>query len=104
MWFFLVVQAIFLTILIVVIASYAGEKTGPTRAELVSGCYNHNWYPLYKSQAACVTHYGHLLQSAGNAGRAVGGTVFTVLVIVLWAAADAILGIGRLVVVSARRR
>lgn len=104
MWFFLAVNLVFLIILIAVIASYAGEKTGPTHAQLVSACYNHNWYPLYKSQADCVSHYGQLMQSAGNAGRDVGGTVFTVLVIALWAAADVILGIGRLVVVFARRR
>jgi hypothetical protein len=95
MWFFIAVQVIF----VILIIMYATESTGPSHSQIVSGCYNHAWYPLFKSQADCVTHYGGALNDAGHAGQAIG----IGLVIGLWVAADVILGIGRLIVVFARR-
>ena len=96
LWFFLAVQLVFIGLIV----AYATEKTGPSHADLVSGCYNHNWYPLFKSQADCVQHYGGALNDAGHAGQAIG----IGLVIFLWVAADVILGICRWVVLSSRRR
>jgi hypothetical protein len=86
MWVFLVIQVIFL---VWIIAGVATAHTGPTHAQLVQGCYNHNWYPLFKSQADCVKHYGGALNTAGEAGTAIG----VGLVIALWVAVDVILGI-----------
>lgn len=86
MWFFLVVQAIFIIWLIVGLATV---HTGPTHADLVAGCYHGAWQPLFKSQADCVKHYGGALNDAGTAGKAIG----VGLVIALWVAVDVILGV-----------
>jgi hypothetical protein len=55
----------------------------------VEACYHHNWYPVFNSQADCVTHYGGALQTAGNLGKGIGAA----LIILLWAVVDFILGI-----------
>ena len=47
----------------------ATVHTGPTTAQLAQGCYNDNWYPLFKSQADCVQHYGGALNDAGTARK-----------------------------------
>jgi hypothetical protein len=96
LWSFLAVQAVFVILIIV----YATESTGPSHADLVSGCYHGAWSPLFSSQADCVKHYGGALNAAGHVGQGIG----IVLVIALWVAADVILGVGRLVVVTSRRR
>ena len=64
-------------------------QTGPTHAQLVSGCYHHNWWPIFKSQADCVTHYGGALTSAGNVGKGLGAA----LIVLLWVVVDVILGV-----------
>ena len=97
MWTFIAIQLVFVLWLV---GGIATVHTGPTHADLASVCYHHNWYPLFKSRADCVTHYGHALQSAGNVGKGVG----VALVIALWVAVDVILGVGRMVVVFSRRR
>jgi hypothetical protein len=87
MWVFLALQAIFLTWLIVGLVTI---QTGPSHADLVSGCYHHAWYPLFKSQQDCVTYYGGTLNQAGQVGKTIGAG----LVIGLWVAVDVILGTG----------
>jgi hypothetical protein len=97
MWVFLAIQVLFLAWLIIGLVTI---QTGPSHADLVSGCYNGNWQGLFKSQHDCVVHYGGALNTAGQAGKAIGAG----LVIGLWVAVDVILGVGRLVVVTSRRR
>jgi hypothetical protein len=97
MWTFLAVQILFL---IWVVTGIATVHAGPSHTDLASACYHHSWWPLFKSQADCVTHYGNALNDAGTIGKGIG----LMLVIGLWLAADFILGIGRLIVLTARRR
>jgi hypothetical protein len=85
-WVFLALQALFLLWIIVAVTT---ANTGPSQADLASGCYNHHWYPLFASQADCVTHYGNALNTAGQLGTGVG----VALVIALWVAVDVILGV-----------
>ena len=87
LWFFLAVQALFVIWLVVGLAT---THTGPTATDLAPVCYSHHWYPLFKSQADCVTHYGGALQTAGNAGKALGAG----LIIMFWVVVDVLLGIG----------
>ena len=84
---FLAIQALFILWLVVGLAT---THTGPTAAQLAQGCYHHNWYPLFKSQADCVTHYGGALQDAGNAGKAIGAGI----IVLLWVVVDFFLGVG----------
>lgn len=94
--FFLIVQALFILLVIVQVSG----KTGPSHADLVSGCYHHNWYPLFKSQQDCVTHYGGALNGAGETGKAIGaGLIFG-----LWVGVDVILLAVYLVYRLSRRR
>lgn len=86
MWVFFAVQALFILWLVVGLATV---HTGPTTAQLASACYHHHWWPLFKSQADCVTHYGGALTSAGNLGKGIGAA----LIIVLWMVVDVILGV-----------
>jgi len=96
LWVFLAVQALFIAWIIVGVATV---HTGPTQAQLTQGCYNHNWYPLFKSQADCVQHYGGALRDAGNAGKAIGVGI----IIAFWVAVDVILGISYGIYRLARR-
>ena len=57
------------------------------------------WSPLFKSYQDCIVHYANGMRGAAEVGSTIGAG----LVIVLWVAADVILGIGRLIVVLARR-
>ena len=86
LWVFLAVQALFVLWIIIGVATV---HAGPTQAQLAQGCYDHQWWPLFKSQADCVTHYGGALSDAGTAGKAIGAG----LIILLWAVADVILGV-----------
>lgn len=86
LWVFLAIQAIFIIWLVVGLATV---HTGPTQAQLASACYNHHWWPLFKSQADCVTHYGGALTDAGNVGKGIGAA----LVVLVWVVVDIILGI-----------
>lgn len=86
LWVFLAVQALFVAWLVTGLATV---HTGPTSAQLASECFNHNWFPLFKSQADCVTHYGNALQEAGNVGKGIGAA----LIVAAWVAVDLILGI-----------
>src|SRR5437763_6010564 len=95
-WAFLAIQVIFLALVIIQLQGH----TGPSQSDLASSCYHHNWWPLFKSQSDCVVHFGGALNQAGEAGKGIGAA----LIIGLWVAADVILGIGRLVVLTARRR
>jgi hypothetical protein len=95
MWTFLAIQTIFIGLIVL----YATESTGPSHAEVVQGCANGAWQGLFKSYHDCMIHYAAGLNGAGHAGQAIG----IGLVIFLWVAADVILGVGRLVVVTARR-
>jgi hypothetical protein len=96
MWTFLAIQVLFVALVVM----YATESTGPSHADLVSGCYNGAWQGLFKSQQDCVVHYGNALNAAGHVGQGIG----IVMVSVAWFFTDAILGIGRFVVLTARRR
>lgn len=86
LWVFLAIQALFV---IWIIAAVATVHTGPTQAQLAQACYDHNWYPLFKSQADCVQHYGGALNAAGTAGKAIG----VGLIVVFWMVVDVILGV-----------
>lgn len=86
-WVFLAIQALFI---IWLVTGLATTHAGPTQAQLAQGCYDHNWWPLFKSQADCVQHYGGALTDAGNAGKAIGAGI----IVALWVAVDVILGIG----------
>jgi hypothetical protein len=86
LWIFLAIQVVFV---IWIIGAAASVHTGATQAQLASGCYHHNWWPLFKSQADCVTHYGGALNDAGTAGKAIG----IGLVIAFWMVTDVILGV-----------
>lgn len=96
LWIFLAVQALFILWLVVGLATV---HTGPTHAQLVQGCYHHAWYPLFKSRADCVQHYGGALQDAGNTGKAIGAG----LIVLLWVVVDFFLGVGYGVYRLARR-
>jgi hypothetical protein len=96
MWTFIVLQVLFLVLVIVQLQG----KTGPSHADIVSGCYNGNWQGLFKSQHDCVVHFGSALNGAGEAGKGIGAG----LIIALWVAVDVILAAGRFVVLTARRR
>jgi hypothetical protein len=96
MWTFLTIQVIFVGLLILQVVG----KTGPSAADIASGCYHGAWHGLFKSQQDCVVHYGAALNGAGELGKGIGAA----LIIGLWVALDVILGVGRFVVVYARRR
>lgn len=95
MWTFLVIQALFVAWVISGIMSH----TGATTAEVNAGCLHGAWQGLFKSQADCLVHYRAGLNQAASAGTAIGVGI----VIVFWAIVDIILGIGRLVVLTARK-
>lgn len=86
MWVFLAIQALFVVWLVVGLAT---TQTGPTHAQLVSACYHHAWWPLFQSQADCVTHYGGALTAAGNVGKGLGAAV----IVLVWVVVDVLLGI-----------
>ena len=96
LWVFAAIQALFLLWLVVGLATV---HTGPSHADLVSGCYHHAWWPLFKSQADCVTHYGGALQGAGNLGKGLG----LALVVILWVVVDFLLAVSYGVYKLARR-
>ena len=87
LWVFLAVQVLFILWLV---EGLATTHTGATQAQLAQGCYNHAWYPLFKSQADCVQHYGGALQDAGNAGKAIGAGI----IVLMWVVVDFFLGVG----------
>ena len=95
MWTFLAIQALFLVWVIWGMA----QGTGPSHAEVAQQCLHGGWQGLFKSQQDCMVHYANGLTQAGDIGKGIG----LALVIGLWVAVDVILGIGRLVVVFARR-
>jgi hypothetical protein len=95
MWVFLALQGIFLAVLIA--ACTAGANSGGNTD--VSTCFNHGWYPLYTSQADCVS----TLKSLSDAGTAIGTGIGAAIIIGLWVAVDVILGITRLIVVFNRK-
>jgi len=96
LWVFLAIQVLFLAW---IITGAATANNAPSPAALASVCYHHNWYPLYKSQADCVTSYGSDLTAAGETGTAIGIGI----VVALWVAVDIILGISYGVYRLARR-
>ena len=96
LWVFLGIQALFILWLVTGLAT---THAGATQAQLAQGCYNHHWWPLFKSQADCVQHYGGALTDAGDVGKALGAG----LIIAFWVAVDVILGIGYGIYKLARR-
>ena len=96
MWFFLSVQALFIGLIVL----YGTESTGPSHAEVLQGCANHAWWPVFKSYNDCMVHYAAGLNGAGHAGQALG----IVMVVFGWVFTDIILGIGRWIVLSSRKR
>ncbi len=85
LWIFLAIQALF--ILWVVAGLFT--KTGAPASQVAQQCYDHRWFPLFKSQADCVTHFGGALTTAGDVGKGIG----IALVIVFWMVVDVILGV-----------
>ena len=96
MWVFLAIQVLFVVWVIGGIMSH----TGATTAEVNAGCLHGAWQGLFQSQQDCLVHYRNGLNQAATAGTAIGVGI----VIVFWAIVDIILGIGRWVVLSSRRR
>lgn len=86
MWFFFAVQALFLIWLI------AGLATGhdSNASALAQVCGGHNWYPLFKSHADCMTHYNNALNDAQNVGKGLGAAV----IVIIWIVVDFFLGLG----------
>jgi hypothetical protein len=97
LWTFLAVQAIFVAWLVIGLAT---AHNAPSAATVHQGCDHGAWQGLFTSHADCMQHYASGLHQAGNAGTAIGAA----LVIGLWVGTDVILGIGRLVVITARRK
>ena len=98
MWAFIAIQVLFLVLLI---AAIAGSSHDPQAAHTVAQVCGHGrWQGLYDSHAQCVRQYGQDLHNAYDAGRGIGAMLF----IGLWVATDVILGIGRLIVLTERRR
>jgi hypothetical protein len=96
LWVFLAIQAVFIVWLIVGAATI---QTGPSHAELASACYNHAWWPLFTSQADCVTHYGNALNTAGQVGKGIGAA----LVVLIWVVVDFFVALTYLIYRLARR-
>ena len=94
MWTFLAIQAAFLAWVL----SVAFASTGASPADIAQTCGNHAWYPLWKSYNDCAAHSGVV------AAHDVGKGIALFMQIGLGVAVDVILGVGRLVVVFARRR
>jgi hypothetical protein len=86
--------------LIWIIWGLATVHTGPSTSEIANLCGNGQWQGVFTSYRDCVVHGANGLQAAGDIGKGIG----LAFVIGLWVAVDIILGIGRLVVVFARRR
>jgi hypothetical protein len=96
MWFFLALQLVFILLIVL----YGIEQTGPTAAQIASFCGHGQWQGVFTSYHDCVVHGANGLNAAGHVGQAIG----IVMVVVAWVAADIILGIGRLIVLSSRKR
>jgi hypothetical protein len=94
MWSFLAIQALFLAWL----CSFLFAGTGASPAEIAQTCGHGAWQGLWKSYSDCAAHSG--IVAAHDVGKSIG----VGLVLVLWTIVDIILGVGRLVVVTARRR
>jgi len=86
MWVFFAIQALFLIWLISVLA--AGHTSNAQT--LAQNCTGHNWYPIFKSQADCMTHYNVALNDAQNIGKGLG----VVFVIIVWMVVDFFVGLG----------
>lgn len=100
MWTFLAIQAIFIAWLITGIASAAHGIPADAHAQALAYCKGNGWSPLFKSYQDCIVHYANGMRGAAEVGSTIGAG----LVIGLWVATDVILGIGRLIVVFARRK
>jgi hypothetical protein len=94
-WFFLAVQVGFLAWIIGAVASNASGQGASVHAQALQYCAGTGWYPLFRSYADCVIHYGNGLNTASDVGTTIG----VGLVIGLWVAADVILGLTWLVFV-----
>jgi hypothetical protein len=86
LWVFLAIQALFL---IWLVTGLATVNTAAPASQVSAACYHHAWWPLFKSQADCVTHFGGALTDAGDAGKAIGAG----LIVVFWCVVDVILGV-----------
>ena len=96
MWTFLVIQALFIGLIVL----YGTESTGPAQATVLQACAHGGWQGLFKSYNDCMVHYAAGLNGAGHAGQALG----IVMVVFGWVFTDIILGIGRWIVLSSRKR
>lgn len=99
LWFFLAVQVLFVIWLVTGLKATGGSGA-EAHAQAVRDCAGTGWQGLYRSYQECVTHLGNTYNAASDAGKGIGAG----LVIGLWVAADVILGIGRFIVVFARRK
>ncbi|MGH3305822.1 MAG: hypothetical protein ACRDOK_30025 [Streptosporangiaceae bacterium] len=86
MWFFFAVQALLLIWLITALAT--GNHSNTT--DLAQACNGHNWFPLFKSHADCMTHYNNALNDAQDVGKGIG----VALIVVIWVVVDFFLGLG----------
>jgi hypothetical protein len=99
LWFFLAVQLLFVVLIVVQLTGNSGHGAD-AHAQALSYCAGNGWSPLYTSYQQCVTSYGNLLNGAGDVGNGIG----VGLIIGLWVGVDIILGVGRFVVVTTRKR
>ena len=90
LWVFLAIQALFI---IWLVTGLAGTNTAAPHAQVASACFHHGWFPLFKSQADCVTHVSRALTQAGDVGKGIGAA----LIVVVWVVVDFFLGLGYLI-------
>jgi hypothetical protein len=98
LYFFLLVQAIFL-IWVISGAVSTSNSGAQAHAQALRECAGTGWQPLYSSYHDCVTNLGNLYSNASSAGKGIG----VGLVIALWVVFDVVLMIGRIVVLLSRR-
>lgn len=86
LWVFLAIQVIFILWLIAGAAMPAPSSAGQVAAQ----CGGHNWFPLFKSHADCVTHFGAAMRGATSLGQGLG----MAFIVLAWVVVDFFLGMG----------
>ena len=99
MWVFLVVQLLFITWIIVGLATTG--HTEPSAAQMDRYCApgSGSVLGLYHSRADCMNHYSHVLSDAAGAGRGLGIAV----VVLAWVVVDFLLAVPYAIYRLARR-
>lgn len=96
LWVFLTIQVLFIVWLIAGLAT----KNPSVAGQVSSFCGNRGWFPLYKSQADCMSSYGRTLNDATDTGKGLG----VALVVIFWVIVDFLVGGGYAIYRLASRR